>query len=256
MASCGGQSSANYQFEISVFFIQSNLNATLNNKTNTKANFLWRTLFFLQSWPIYSAVILCNIAERSVGVCYSRSRTMCGQCWSHGIANVSTVWQTLSDNVVVGATVYPKDRIDRGPTLRANAIKDYAGGRNRSNNAGLLLLILSRYCTIVSRAMLNREIKVKVEWNRVTEGEREERTTQLYKTICGLAINILKTDLHEETRPPWENFVKISRQLQRRNFSLDSRYFRVQMWLESRNSKSDRDWRGTVSLFASRCRVA
>lgn len=59
--------------------------------------------------------------------------------------------------------MYPKDRIDRGPTLRANAIKDYAGGRNRSNNAGLLLLILSRYCTIVSCAMLNREIKVKVE---------------------------------------------------------------------------------------------
>lgn len=47
--------------------------------------------------------------------------------------------------------------------LRANAIKDYAGERNRSNNAGLLLLILSRYCTIVSCAILNREIMVKVE---------------------------------------------------------------------------------------------
>lgn len=49
---------------------------------------------------------------------------------------------------------------------------------------GLLLVILSRHCTIVSGAILNREIKAKVEWIRggvEARGEGTTRFEQLYK---------------------------------------------------------------------------
>lgn len=125
----------------------------------------------------------------------------------HEIPNACMAWQTLGQ-----CRSWAREHGgSRGSyrswplALWANAIKDYAGGRNRSNNAGLLLVILSRYCTIVSSAILNREIKVKVEWNQRREKEREEEgggqrgdrsLEQLYKAICGLPVNIPKADLH------------------------------------------------------------
>lgn len=79
-----------------------------------------------------------------------------------------TGWRGLAttDGVVVvsGYTMDPKDRMDRGHGRMQLRIT--RAGVIVRTMPGLLLVILSRHCTIVSGAILNREIKAKVEWIR------------------------------------------------------------------------------------------
>lgn len=68
---------------------------------------------------------------------------------------------TTNGVVVSGNTMDPKDRMDRGHGRMQLRIT--RAGVIVRTMPGLLLVILSRHCTIVSAAILNREIKAKVE---------------------------------------------------------------------------------------------